>query len=228
LSCHDEHPGGVQHQGPQQDGAQLADSVPIEDSLDLHTFRPAEVKDLLADYLDAAGSKGFREVRVIHGKGQGILRRRVHAILAAHPEVIGFKDAEPQWGGWGATVVQLADQDSLDPPRSGESTQKTGTGRPHEADDDAASEGQSHGWLLRHNGLRLLVALILGLGLGSLFHQVLVGFGAQRMPAIIALYGLCTCYWLIRKATSLFEVVRRAAIAALVLAGLWVATRLLP
>ncbi|MHC1745437.1 MAG: Smr/MutS family protein [Syntrophobacteraceae bacterium] len=81
--------------------------VPIEDSIDLHTFQPREVKDLLDDYLRAAMEKGFREVTVIHGKGTGVLRERVHSVLRKHPRVVGFKQAEAVGGGWGATVVSL-------------------------------------------------------------------------------------------------------------------------
>lgn len=81
--------------------------VPIEDSIDLHTFRPREVRALLDDYLEAARDKGFKEVRVIHGKGTGALRERVHAILRTHPLVDGFRQADDTRGSWGATVVSL-------------------------------------------------------------------------------------------------------------------------
>ncbi len=80
---------------------------PIEDTLDLHTFRPAEVKDLLDDYLEGACSKGFEEVLIIHGKGSGVLRQRVQSILGKHPLVLGFRQADASHGGWGATVVFL-------------------------------------------------------------------------------------------------------------------------
>jgi DNA-nicking Smr family endonuclease len=80
---------------------------PIEDSIDLHTFRPNEVKDLLNDYLEAAGQKGFKEVRIIHGKGTGVLRRRVHSVLESHPMVISFGEASSDAGGWGATIAVL-------------------------------------------------------------------------------------------------------------------------
>ncbi len=80
---------------------------PIEDSIDLHTFRPNEVKDLLKDYLEEAGEKGFEEVRIIHGKGTGVLRRIVHSVLESHPLVISFRQAGPEAGGWGATVAVL-------------------------------------------------------------------------------------------------------------------------
>lgn len=81
--------------------------IPIEDFLDLHTFRPGEVKDLLDDYLEEAWKKGFREVLIIHGKGMGMLRGRVHGILATHPLVLDFREADAREGGWGATVAVL-------------------------------------------------------------------------------------------------------------------------
>ena len=81
--------------------------LPIEDTLDLHTFQPREVKELLDDYLEAACEKGFSEVLIIHGKGQGVLRRRVHAILQKHPRVLSLRQADASGGGWGATVAVL-------------------------------------------------------------------------------------------------------------------------
>jgi DNA-nicking Smr family endonuclease len=81
--------------------------LPIEDSLDLHTFQPREVKGLLDDYLEAAREKGFREVLIIHGKGQGVLLQRVHALLKKHPLVISMRQADETAGGWGATVAVL-------------------------------------------------------------------------------------------------------------------------
>ena len=80
---------------------------PIEDSIDLHTFRPGEVKELLNDYLEAACEKGFLEVRIIHGKGTGVQRRKVHSLLKSHPLVISFKEAGIAAGGWGATIAFL-------------------------------------------------------------------------------------------------------------------------
>ncbi len=82
----------------------------ITDELDLHTFAPADVKELVADYLDACLERGFTEVRVIHGKGVGTLRRTVHAVLARHPAVASFTGAPEHRGGWGATVVVLRQQ----------------------------------------------------------------------------------------------------------------------
>ena len=81
--------------------------LPIDGVLDLHTFNPRELKELVPDYLDACQEKGFRQVRIIHGKGIGNLRRTVHALLAKHPSVISFTLDHPQYGGWGATIVFL-------------------------------------------------------------------------------------------------------------------------
>jgi DNA-nicking Smr family endonuclease len=81
--------------------------VPITDELDLHTFRPSEVSDLLDDYFDECIAREILVVRVIHGKGTGTLKKRVRAILAKHPRVVGYADASPGAGGWGATRVEL-------------------------------------------------------------------------------------------------------------------------
>ena len=81
--------------------------IPIEGALDLHTFKPGDVKELVPEFLLACQAKSILEVRIIHGKGMGNLRRSVHAILGRHPEVISFALAHPQLGGWGATVVKL-------------------------------------------------------------------------------------------------------------------------
>ena len=89
--------------------------IPIEDSFDLHSFRPEDVADALTDYLDEAQRLGFREVRIIHGKGIGVRRAEVRKRLAADSRVLRFFDAPPDRGGMGATVVVL---DSLQNPKS--------------------------------------------------------------------------------------------------------------
>jgi DNA-nicking Smr family endonuclease len=81
--------------------------VPITDVLDLHSFRPAEVAEVVGEYLDAAHAKGLRELRLIHGRGIGVQRERVRALLARDPRVLEFGDAPPEAGGWGATWVRL-------------------------------------------------------------------------------------------------------------------------
>ena len=78
--------------------------VPIEDELDLHSFFPADVPSAVSEYLNAARGS-FREVRLIHGRGIGVQREVVRALLARREDVAGFFDAPPERGGIGATVV---------------------------------------------------------------------------------------------------------------------------
>jgi len=81
--------------------------LPIDGVLDLHTFRPQDVKEIVMEYLSACREKGILEVRVIHGKGIGQLRQTVHAILLRHPDVASFSVAGEAYGGTGATFVHL-------------------------------------------------------------------------------------------------------------------------
>jgi DNA-nicking Smr family endonuclease len=81
--------------------------LPIEDSLDLHAFAPRDVRPVVEEYLKEAAARGFREVRLIHGRGIGAQRASVQSLLAGHPLVLRFFDAPPERGGWGATVVML-------------------------------------------------------------------------------------------------------------------------
>lgn len=81
--------------------------VEIGDVLDLHVFRPKDVPNLVRDYLDECVERGFAQVRIIHGKGIGNLRRTVHAILERHPAVASYRLAGEGAGGWGATIAEL-------------------------------------------------------------------------------------------------------------------------
>jgi DNA-nicking Smr family endonuclease len=81
--------------------------IPIDGVLDLHSFRPAEVAEVVRDYLDEAHARGLRDLRFIHGRGSGVQRRTVRTLLGRDPRVIGFGDAPPEAGGWGATWVRL-------------------------------------------------------------------------------------------------------------------------
>jgi DNA-nicking Smr family endonuclease len=88
--------------------------IPIEDNLDLHTFRPRDIPDLLEDYLAECLKAGLYSVRIIHGKGKGVQKRRVQGILQNNQLVAAFKDAPPEAGGWGATLVELKRNVSMD------------------------------------------------------------------------------------------------------------------
>ena len=81
--------------------------IPVEETLDLHPFRPGETAAVVADYVEAAAAKGLREVRLVHGRGVGVQRAIVRAVLARSPHVLSFSDATPDRGGWGATVAVL-------------------------------------------------------------------------------------------------------------------------
>lgn len=81
--------------------------IPIEDSLDLHAFAPRDVPSVVEEYLLEARARGFAEVRLIHGRGIGVQRAIVQALLARHPLVAGYADAPADRGGRGATVVRL-------------------------------------------------------------------------------------------------------------------------
>jgi DNA-nicking Smr family endonuclease len=81
--------------------------LPIEETLDLHTFAPRDVPGVVNDYLEECARRGLREVRLIHGRGTGTQRAIVQMLLACHPLVEEFADAPPDRGGWGATVVRV-------------------------------------------------------------------------------------------------------------------------
>ena len=81
--------------------------IEITDVFDLHTIQPQEVYAVAQEYLHQAHIKGFRSVRIIHGKGIGVQREIVRSILAKTPFVIDWTDAPADGGGWGATIVRL-------------------------------------------------------------------------------------------------------------------------
>jgi DNA-nicking Smr family endonuclease len=91
--------------------------LPINGTLDLHTFHPREVKELVQDYLAACQEQGIIQVRIIHGKGTGVLRRTVHAILARLPIVASFRLGGEGAGEWGATICQLRPAKTRPPER---------------------------------------------------------------------------------------------------------------
>jgi len=79
---------------------------PIDGILDLHSFKPKEINSLIPEYITECINRNIIEIRIIHGKGKGILRRGVHAILKRDPRVISFEMAKDR-SSWGATIVHL-------------------------------------------------------------------------------------------------------------------------
>lgn len=94
---------------PEESDEDIPDTVeiPIEDCIDLHFFSPADAKAVVLEYLEQAAARGFREVRIIHGRGIGEQRRMVRTVLERSPHVERFADAPPTRGGWGTTLAWL-------------------------------------------------------------------------------------------------------------------------
>lgn len=81
--------------------------LPVTGELDLHTFRPADLGELIPAYLAECAARGIREVRIVHGKGTGTLRTTVQALLKRDPRVAGFRSGDETSGSWGATIATL-------------------------------------------------------------------------------------------------------------------------
>lgn len=94
-----------------RDGGEAPVELPIDGVLDLHAFHPRDVKSLVSEYIEECRRRGILTLRIIHGKGNGTLRRIVNGILETHPAVRTFSTAGHGSGGWGATIVDL------DPPQ---------------------------------------------------------------------------------------------------------------
>jgi dsDNA-specific endonuclease/ATPase MutS2 len=82
--------------------------LPIDGTLDLHSFRPQDVPSVVSEYLDECRARGILEVRIIHGKGIGTLRETVHAVIARRTDVVRSRLDSETGSGWGATIVDLA------------------------------------------------------------------------------------------------------------------------
>jgi DNA-nicking Smr family endonuclease len=91
------------------------DPVVIEfgDVLDLHSIPPKQVRAVVEDYLQEARRRGFRYLRIIHGKGIGVQREMIRSLLSKTAFVVDFQDAPPEAGGWGATIVTLAEEEGV-------------------------------------------------------------------------------------------------------------------
>lgn len=97
----------IDHDG--DDGSPFSDPViiPVETHIDLHPFQPKEIASVVEEYLEQCKQAGFREVRLIHGKGKGVQRNIIRALLDKHGNVEAFHDAPLEAGSWGATIVIL-------------------------------------------------------------------------------------------------------------------------
>jgi dsDNA-specific endonuclease/ATPase MutS2 len=82
-------------------------AIPLEDSIDLHSFSPKDIPSVVEEYLEQCIEAGLSEVRIIHGRGVGIQRNIVRSLLGKYPGVESFQDAPAEAGGWGATRVVL-------------------------------------------------------------------------------------------------------------------------
>jgi len=82
-------------------------NLPIDGTLDLHTFTPRDVTRAVEAFIEACRERGVLQLRLIHGKGQGVQRAAVQRLLARHPAVRWFRTADESGGGWGATLVDL-------------------------------------------------------------------------------------------------------------------------
>jgi DNA-nicking Smr family endonuclease len=93
--------------------------IAVDGMLDLHAFLPKDAASVVDEYLRVCLEKGIYEVRIIHGKGKGVLRKTIHALLEKHPKVLDFR-LDPGPSGWGATLVQLKGMRSRTPELSSE------------------------------------------------------------------------------------------------------------
>jgi len=92
-------------------GGLPAVELPVDGTLDLHFFRPRDVGELVPDYIAECRRRGILQVRIVHGKGRGALRAKVHAVLSRVEGVRDFSLAGEDGGGWGATLVRLSPLD---------------------------------------------------------------------------------------------------------------------
>jgi dsDNA-specific endonuclease/ATPase MutS2 len=81
--------------------------IPITDVFDLHSVPPRDVEGVVEEYLREARRAGFKELRIIHGRGIGVQRELVRSVLSRSPFVLEFRDAPAEAGGWGATIATL-------------------------------------------------------------------------------------------------------------------------
>ena len=95
----------------EEDLAGDAVRIPLTGELDLHPFSPRDIPSVVEEYVRACHEKGVCHLRLAHGRGRGVQRAVVRRVLASRPEVVSFDDAPAGAGGWGATVVELRQED---------------------------------------------------------------------------------------------------------------------
>jgi hypothetical protein len=98
---------GVPWAGASASSESAAVEVAVDGELDLHNFSPKEVAPLIREYLEVCHTRGIRDLRIVHGKGKGVLRRTVHSLLEGHPLVADYRLGGHGEGSWGATIVRL-------------------------------------------------------------------------------------------------------------------------
>lgn len=103
----------TEEEEPFEENPDAEAEYPINGELDLHTFAPSDVAHLVQDYLDECQRRGILAIRIVHGKGQGVLRRTVEAALKKRTDIIEARLAPRERGGWGATLVTLRRDEAL-------------------------------------------------------------------------------------------------------------------
>lgn len=81
--------------------------IPVDGELDLHAFAPADVAQVVRDYVEACRERGVVHLRLVHGRGKGVQRARVRHVLGSIAGIVEIRDASPAAGGWGATLARL-------------------------------------------------------------------------------------------------------------------------
>ena len=97
----------------ESDETDVPEYVEITDVLDLHGFYPEQIPEVIEEFLRGAVEKNLCHLRIIHGKGKSRLKYEVHQALQSNPYVVWFGDAPQEYGGWGATIVELSEQSTI-------------------------------------------------------------------------------------------------------------------
>ena len=90
-----------------EDGPVPIVEIPVDGELDLHAFAPADVAQVVRDYVEACRERGVVHLRLVHGRGRGVQRAQVRRVLGSIAGIVDVRDASPAAGGWGATLARL-------------------------------------------------------------------------------------------------------------------------